>query len=1043
MTKTIENRICAGYEPIPGYVLEEAIGRGGFGEVWRATAPGGLKKAVKFVFGEQDSQRSARERRSLERLRGVQHPFLLTLERFEAIENQLVIVTELADGSLEDLFKQYQASGSCGIPRATLIEHLQDTADALDYLHDEYKLQHLDIKPGNLLIIGGHVKVADFGLLKDLREAECSIVGGLTPVYAPPELFDGRPSQHSDQYSLAVMYQELLTGTRPFQGRTIAQLATQHVHGAPNLEPLPPRDRPIVARALEKNPERRFDSCKQFVESLRNPGTAKPRLNSSGNHAALAEFDHIGAVEDLPQLADGNVTGNNPLSTAQEIALVVALGGTGADCLRSLRRRAAVTHNDGRLELHSVVIDTDMATLDSMRETDMETDASPCELIRTPLKMAREYRSGGTERLRTISRRWIYNVPRSVTTEGMRPLGRLALVDHGPKVTKQLTAAIQRLVQNAGNMTPRVYVVGSLTGGTCSGMYLDVVHVLRNLLDNAGLQHAGILSMLTTAPMQVDLGYPLALYDAHAALIEMNHFLKAGNGYPGDPGAGWPSVPAARTPLHQVYLVAEPKAGSLSPSAVETIIDYVWTDSTGAGSLLNSARNQQVKATSTLTGPTLHSVGVVPLSDTNRMQEKILSPAVARELMVRWLGLPSKAREAALPFSERIVRRIGIAPEVILAAVAEKLNQAGYQQLVSDAVATLPAEDRQDWGGVTTALNAVVESVCSQDDFKIICSDLINRFFGQVSVALTDRAADVTTTIECMKLMHQANLEAADDLRSNSSGRWNSADPNAITVAVSSLIAARLLQSFNEFLDFLGQRFNRFATTLAMGAVQAKKQQGLETNPWEIMPEQVRSQFEATVIRLHESMVSQFVVRTLVDHAVNIDAGAMVNHLHDAAIPLVESVFNDLAQLSADFVSSPDSSSCRATIAKRSASVAVSECMTQTAVPQQIKAMRGGDDALTVEQAVIAAKPSLLEFGGQQRLILVVGDQRERQRFESQVRQAHEGSLTVAVVPGATPKLIFEARRIDLGNILNRMKLLNGDNAQVTARLSSRTDVSW
>ena len=167
MSKTDTKRICKGYEPIPGYVLEAVIGRGGFGEVWRANAPGGLKKAVKFVFGTQDEARGSRELRSLERIKGVCHPFLLTLERFEAIDDQLVIVTELADCSLEDVFKKNRDRGSCGIARDALLSHLHDAADALDYLHQRYQLQHLDVKPGNLLLVGGHVKVADFGLLKD------------------------------------------------------------------------------------------------------------------------------------------------------------------------------------------------------------------------------------------------------------------------------------------------------------------------------------------------------------------------------------------------------------------------------------------------------------------------------------------------------------------------------------------------------------------------------------------------------------------------------------------------------------------------------------------------------------------------------------------------------------------------------------------------------------------------------------------------------------------------------------------------------------
>ena len=149
------NRIRPGYEPIKGYVLEKRIGRGGYGEVWRAEAPGGLKKAVKFVYGQHDERRATQELKSLERIKGIQHPFILTLERFEFIQNQLVIVTELADGSLEDTFDEHRERGSCGIPRKKLLDFLKDAADALDYLHQLYQLQHLDIKPGNLLIVGG------------------------------------------------------------------------------------------------------------------------------------------------------------------------------------------------------------------------------------------------------------------------------------------------------------------------------------------------------------------------------------------------------------------------------------------------------------------------------------------------------------------------------------------------------------------------------------------------------------------------------------------------------------------------------------------------------------------------------------------------------------------------------------------------------------------------------------------------------------------------------------------------------------------------
>src|SRR5947199_2356267 len=88
-------------EPIPGYRLLERLGRGGFGEVWKCEAPGGLHKAIKFVYGDlqtsiEPGQPAEQELKALSRVKTVRHPFILSLERFDIIDGQLVIVMELA-----------------------------------------------------------------------------------------------------------------------------------------------------------------------------------------------------------------------------------------------------------------------------------------------------------------------------------------------------------------------------------------------------------------------------------------------------------------------------------------------------------------------------------------------------------------------------------------------------------------------------------------------------------------------------------------------------------------------------------------------------------------------------------------------------------------------------------------------------------------------------------------------------------------------------------------------------------------------------------
>src|SRR5436305_7911939 len=210
-------------EPIPGYKLIERLGRGGFGEVWKCEAPGGLHKAIKFVYGDLRSAHEGtglaeQELKSLSRVKTVRHPYILSLERYDIIEGQLIIVMELADRNLWDRFKECRAQGLPGIPREELLGYLDETAEALDLMNRQYQLQHLDIKPQNLFLVHQHVKVADFGLVKDLEGMQASVTGGVTPVYAAPETFDGKVSRFSDQYSLAIVYQELLTGQRPFLG---------------------------------------------------------------------------------------------------------------------------------------------------------------------------------------------------------------------------------------------------------------------------------------------------------------------------------------------------------------------------------------------------------------------------------------------------------------------------------------------------------------------------------------------------------------------------------------------------------------------------------------------------------------------------------------------------------------------------------------------------------------------------------------------------------------------------------------------------------
>lgn len=306
-------------EPLPGYKLIDRLGRGGFGEVWRVEAPGGLQKAMKFVFGDlnnldDDNIRAAeQELKALDRVKNIRHPFILSLEQWKIINGQLIIVMELAERNLWDRFKECRGLGMPGIPREELMGYMNEAAEALDLMNTKYHIQHLDVKPQNLFLMYNHVKVADFGLAKTFEGGRGTVTGGVTPVYAGPETFEGYVSRFTDQYSLAIVFQELLTGTRPFNGSNTEQLVMQHLNGTPDLEHVPATDRSILARALSKKPEDRWPSCTDMVRALRSSGSPAAGSGSVGKEEATANrTPPRGLSAATQQLVGGDLTPVGP-----------------------------------------------------------------------------------------------------------------------------------------------------------------------------------------------------------------------------------------------------------------------------------------------------------------------------------------------------------------------------------------------------------------------------------------------------------------------------------------------------------------------------------------------------------------------------------------------------------------------------------------------------------------------------------------------------------------------------------------------------------
>ena len=331
--------LAPGVSPVSGYTLLSRLGGGGFGEVWKAVGPGDFLVALKFV--PTDNKAGRIESRSLDVIRDIRHANLLSYVGSWTVGKLLIIATELADKTLLDRLHEEQAAGHRGIGTNELLDYMSEAAKGIDFLNEpkivgRLRIQHRDIKPQNLLLSGGSVKVGDFGLARAFQFDATGHTGSMTLAYAAPECFDGTTSYRSDQYSLAITYCYLRSGRLPFNG-TQFEIIEGHRSKLPDLSMLSECERSSVARALEKAPSDRWPSSSEFVSALRldvengnlPKATARPALGPKVRRRVFWTASCLafaGFLCFFPTLASffGSTNNNSKLDTNTETAIPAA-----------------------------------------------------------------------------------------------------------------------------------------------------------------------------------------------------------------------------------------------------------------------------------------------------------------------------------------------------------------------------------------------------------------------------------------------------------------------------------------------------------------------------------------------------------------------------------------------------------------------------------------------------------------------------------------------------------------------------------------------
>lgn len=275
--------------PLDGFTLKRAIYRGGFGEVYFGLSDAGREVALKLLQHNADI-----ELRGIQQCLNLSHPNLVTIFDIRRdAEGDHWVVMEYVDGeTLESVIQRHPQ----GMPVEQVRKWLAGISAGITHLH-ERGLIHRDLKPANLFIQNETVKIGDVGLSKLVsslpKSAQTQNVG--TIYYMAPEVARGQYTPAVDVYAVGIILYEMLTGTLPFDGESTGEILMKHLTDRPDLSKLPPRLQPVIAHALDKDPQQRYRSPAELLRNFEAALVGRP-VGFLQHHSPFQKFDPLAAL---------------------------------------------------------------------------------------------------------------------------------------------------------------------------------------------------------------------------------------------------------------------------------------------------------------------------------------------------------------------------------------------------------------------------------------------------------------------------------------------------------------------------------------------------------------------------------------------------------------------------------------------------------------------------------------------------------------------------------------------------------------------------
>jgi serine/threonine protein kinase len=256
-------------QSLGNYKLVARLGEGGYAEVYEGEhihlGTHAAIKVLKTIVTGDDIQKFRTEARTIASL---EHPNIIRVRDFDIEAGTPFLVMDYAPkGSLKDSRPRGRS-----LPYVTIVSYIKQIAYALQYAHDQKKLIHRDVKPENMLIMNDDkVVLSDFGIALTAQSGLQDVIG--TASYMAPEQIQGHADFASDQYALGIVAYEWLSGDLPFQGNE-QEICLQHISKQPpglnGGVGVPSDIERVILRALEKDPQQRFPSVRDFADALEN-----------------------------------------------------------------------------------------------------------------------------------------------------------------------------------------------------------------------------------------------------------------------------------------------------------------------------------------------------------------------------------------------------------------------------------------------------------------------------------------------------------------------------------------------------------------------------------------------------------------------------------------------------------------------------------------------------------------------------------------------------------------------------------------------------